>query len=317
MLVCHEKTSQWSRVGVFARCIFLRGEDGGRIHPLYTRIAENRGVNFIEHRLNFICIVALILLSGLMVCTASAESIANSGTKIVPGNVDTSASATNIKSDAPFESQSIRRPSDTGRAVPNGATAPRTSSNQSGVWDFSKAVLSLICVIAVVLGMAWLWKMFLNGTRGQKSPGAIQVLSKTNISPRQSVMLMQVGRRLLVVGTGGTDMNTLCQIENPDEVSEMLAKVRLEKSAGNIGFRRLFTKAESQFKNDQTSDTGVSNPVDMSMNEDRPAQRRPVFKIGRAGESDAFDSIGRDDNNDIESLTERVRKMAEKFQKPK
>ncbi len=56
-------------------------------------------------------------------------------------------------------------------------------------------------------------------------------------------MLVQVGRRLVMVGNSGTEMSALCQIKDPDEVAEVLTQVREEKNTGAKSFGSLFGRA--------------------------------------------------------------------------
>src|SRR4029077_6101766 len=61
---------------------------------------------------------------------------------------------------------------------------------------------------------------------------AVQVLSRSPLTPRQQVVLLKVGRRVLVVADNGSQMNSLCQITDPDEVAGLVGQLRSEKGSG-------------------------------------------------------------------------------------
>ena len=58
---------------------------------------------------------------------------------------------------------------------------------------------------------------------------AVQLLSRTVLSPKQHVMLLRVGRRLVVIGDSGGQMSALSEITDPDEVAALVGQIRDEK----------------------------------------------------------------------------------------
>ncbi len=103
-------------------------------------------------------------------------------------------------------------------------TAP--ASTTPGTFDTSRVVLSLAAVLALILVLRWAARK-LPAVSG-RSARAIQVLSRSYISNKQQIMIVQVGRRLLVVGDGGQQLNTLCEITDPDEMAALLGQIRGE-----------------------------------------------------------------------------------------
>jgi hypothetical protein len=57
----------------------------------------------------------------------------------------------------------------------------------------------------------------------------VQVLSRTVLSPKQQLMLVRVGRRLIVVADSGGQMAPLSEITDPDEVAALVGQVKDEK----------------------------------------------------------------------------------------
>ncbi len=90
-------------------------------------------------------------------------------------------------------------------------------------------ILNTITALGVVVGLILLLRAMFNklsGGRatsfGQSGGKAVQVLGRTAIAPRQHVTILRVGHRVLVVGDGGGQMNTLADIADPDEIAAIL-----------------------------------------------------------------------------------------------
>src|SRR6185295_17419760 len=89
----------------------------------------------------------------------------------------------------------------------------------------SRVAWSLALVIGIIIGLRLLAKWYLPGSAGRGGSGAVQVLLRQPIAPRQQIVIMKVGSRLLVVGDSGQQMNTLCEITDPDEIAAMLSQI--------------------------------------------------------------------------------------------
>jgi hypothetical protein len=57
----------------------------------------------------------------------------------------------------------------------------------------------------------------------------VQVLTRSHLSPRQQLLLVRVGRRLLVVSDCNGQLNSLSEITDPDEVAALVGQMRDEK----------------------------------------------------------------------------------------
>jgi len=101
--------------------------------------------------------------------------------------------------------------------------------DQDGKPAGSGQIWQTLGALAVVVGLIFAAKWLLSrygGGRVRRGGGVIEVLTKTAVSARHSVMLIRVGSRLLVVGAGGDGMNTLTEINDPEQVSELLGAVK-------------------------------------------------------------------------------------------
>lgn len=54
--------------------------------------------------------------------------------------------------------------------------------------------------------------------------GLIRILSRTAVGPRQSLMMVRVGQKLLLVGVSADRIERVCEIEDADEVAALTAQ---------------------------------------------------------------------------------------------
>lgn len=142
-----------------------------------------------------------------------------------------------------------------------GATTATPSSSSPSVPSkpFDLHLPQILGALAVVLALAfalrWLLRNTMGGGAGHRSSGAIQVLSRSAIAPRQQLMLIRIGRRLVLVANTGTQMNALCEITDPEEVASLLGQIQQEKHNSITGtFASLFGRAKSEFPSADASD---------------------------------------------------------------
>ena len=147
-----------------------------------------------------------------------------------------------------------------------------------------RVALSLAAVLALIVGLYLASRRFLPraafGQHGGGAGGAVQVLARTSISPKQRIILLQVGRRILVVADGGPNLATLAEITDADEAAALIAQLQSEKPGGSFS-------------------AALSNAMDRF----RSAQRQPACNSPQQPSLDAV-------REEIEGLAKRVRGMA-------
>lgn len=89
----------------------------------------------------------------------------------------------------------------------------------------SALLLTLALLIGTVWGLKILWeKRGWEGTDQGDRP--IKILSTAYLAPRKSVYLVEVGRRILVVGSGNGEVAALDVITDPEEVEQIRQAAR-------------------------------------------------------------------------------------------
>jgi len=127
--------------------------------------------------------------------------------------------------------------SDESRPIGGG---PSGSDNPGG-W------LRTLGALAVVAGLIFAARWFLrrwgaSGPAGQAGP--MEVLARASVAPRQQLLLVRLGKRLVLIGAGGGTMSTLAEVSDQAEVDELMRSVKAAKGASFAG---LLTRQKKGF----------------------------------------------------------------------
>jgi flagellar biogenesis protein FliO len=189
----------------------------------------------------------------------------------------------------------IRRPSD---SAPT--TRPAGATRATSAFDTRRVVLSLLIVLTLIFALRYLSQRLFGRTVAGRASRAVQVLSRNVISPKQQLLVVRVGRRLVVVGDCGQQMNTLCEITDPDEMAALVGQIEGERrDTKGSPFGAIFGRAGSEFEKD-------SEPP------------RPV-NVADVGDDDEGDSTGpsnvADTRDELSGLMDKVRGMSRQFRR--
>lgn len=132
------------------------------------------------------------------------------------------------------------------------AAGPAGESTQdfgpSGDW-----VLNLITALGVVLILVFLLrssivKWFSKAGATGTSP-VVEVLTRVSVAPKNHVLLLRVGNRILIVGDSSAGLRTLGQVDNAEEVADILTLVASNSPSGaSGGFRRLLQGFNGEYR---------------------------------------------------------------------
>jgi flagellar biogenesis protein FliO len=99
----------------------------------------------------------------------------------------------------------------------------------------ARVVLSLATVVGLILLVYYMARRMGGGHAlggiGGASAQPIRVISRVAISSKQRLLLIQVGRRVIVVADNGQRIEPLCEIDGPDEVEELLGQCETRRAA--------------------------------------------------------------------------------------
>jgi flagellar biogenesis protein FliO len=204
-----------------------------------------------------------------------------------------SATAEDARSDGP--SRSITR--DRSGLSTSQPTA-RTGTNPAApVFDIKRVGYALAIVLGLIFAMRWGGKWLFPQSAGQRASRAVQVLARNVISPKQQLLVIRVGQRLIVVGDSGQQMNALCEITDPDETAALLGQIegeRREPIAIGRTFGSLFGRADAQYRSAEPSRSAKPE------NDEPDAELEPSEAQRR---------------DELNGLMDRVRLMSQQFRR--
>lgn len=164
---------------------------------------------------------------------------------------DSSAEATSEPVAAPTEAAAPTTTETDIEQTPLGASAGRALGDGGGLEKPAGGwVLSTFAALGVVIGLILVARWAYAKMGGQvvaRSSPAVQVLSRTTVAPKNHVLLLRVGQRVLVVGDSGEGLRTLANLDDPEEVASVLQSVTSQQEAS---VSKSFNQLVSRFNGD-------------------------------------------------------------------
>jgi flagellar biogenesis protein FliO len=118
------------------------------------------------------------------------------------------------------------------------------SSNEPQTVSYTRLIAALAIVLGLIVLIKWLTARLI-GRSARTANGAVRILSRTAIAPRQQILLIRVGRRILVLADQGTTLSHLYSMTDADEISELMGSL-----GGNM-------EPELEFETELEHETGV------------------------------------------------------------
>ncbi len=111
-----------------------------------------------------------------------------------------------------------------------------------------RTVLSLVVVLGCILGCSWLLRRYSPMGRRLAAGGGLEVIGRSSLNTRQSLCVVKVGSRLLVVGLSPNHMAALDVITDPDEIARVVGQGETGRSQSiSNTFGRLFHGESVQY----------------------------------------------------------------------
>ena len=173
----------------------------------------------------------------------------------------------------------VRRPAVSGDATP-GPQAPTAGNTSPGRFEL---MWPLLAVLALIGGAVILFRKFVPRSNRLGGGGAIHVLSNHFLASKQSLCLVRLGRRVVLVGVTPERISAVMEISDPVEMAEIVAAVE-QKKVGS------FTSALARF--------GARDPDKESSREQvEDDSWVPAERLARAG-------------SDVRNLVDRIRALS-------
>jgi flagellar biogenesis protein FliO len=185
--------------------------------------------------------------------------------------------------------QNVLLPAPRGGATTQ-TTVAGTKSAQSDPLDTRRVAFALGVVLVAIYAGHRVWRRLGMPGSTNKTGQTLQVMSRLAVSPKQQVLLIRVGRRFVLVGNSGTQMNPLCEISDPDEAAALLGQtVTDSRESSTATFHDVLDGAQGRFDADIKS-----------------AQKSP--------EEDPEVSALNSARDELNSMVDKVRSLSKQFQ---
>lgn len=137
-------------------------------------------------------------------------------------------------------------------------TTEGDTSPQSGSW-----VLQTVTALAIVIGLIFMLRallMRLTGTQaGVGANRLVEVLARATIGHKTQVVFLKINQRVVVVGQTPAGMDTLTEIDDPEEVAWLLGEVEAAKPRSiSQSFRSVMQRFDKDFSSTEETGTDAS-----------------------------------------------------------
>jgi flagellar biogenesis protein FliO len=158
--------------------------------------------------------------------------------------------------------------------------------------DSGRVVTALAAVVGLILLLRWAAKKTFPAVAAVSRQQVVKVLARCPLAPRQQVILLQVGRRIVVAAESASQLSSLCQITDPDEVAALLGELQREKPASVASsFTSWFVRHKQAFGTDGED----AEPAELTHQDMDPVPNSEADGIG------------------LGSLTDKVRQITREF----
>ncbi len=118
--------------------------------------------------------------------------------------------------------------SEPGRRIGAVPQKQRLASPRSSGSSLKPGLLQTLAALGLVIGLIlllrWAWGKIHGATRIGQSP-VVEVLSRTAVAPKNHVILLRVGDRILICGDAPGGLRTLAEVDDPEQVAGLLAAI--------------------------------------------------------------------------------------------
>jgi flagellar biosynthetic protein FliO len=197
-----------------------------------------------------------ILAIGFLLCTAAAT--AQQVQLVHPPTTAPAAAVEDETRNAPLPARRGGVP------ATQAASAGRAATASSNPLDMKRMGIALAIVLAAMYVAHVVWKRLGMPGATNRNNGSLQVVSRLNLSPKQQLILVRVGRRVVLIGNSGAQLSTLCEIGDPEEAAGLLGQAVTERddSLTAASFNAVLGGEEKRFEEESQIAEGPASDAD-------------------------------------------------------
>jgi len=123
---------------------------------------------------------------------------------------------------------------------------------------------ALFVVLGLIGGLYVLARKWLPAARVGGDDSLMRVVGRTALSPRQSLALVRVGRRFVVVGMSPDRVDAVCEITDSDEVNDLFMQANANKPSGSPGFANWLNREAADYVREDKETGEGCEPIEKS-----------------------------------------------------
>lgn len=130
------------------------------------------------------------------------------------------------------------------RTTPKSKKQSKSNSLERFAGLTGKPLTTVLGGLSIALGafflLAWAFKKGMPKGSGRLPTDVIEVLGKSTLSPKQTVHLVRLGNKLLLISFAPAGAETLAEITDPEEVTRLTALCNTNGQGSTEAFRQAF-----------------------------------------------------------------------------
>ena len=138
------------------------------------------------------------------------------------------------------------------RKTGNGRSSLIAQGDEGESNSWWRTIGALAAVVGLIVFLSWGYRAMAGGQLGllnrTRCPGLIEVVSRTALTPRQSMYLVRVGNRMILVGQTAEQLRTLDVIDDSETVARLAGQsISQQQQSSTAEFRSCLDKEESDY----------------------------------------------------------------------
>lgn len=121
----------------------------------------------------------------------------------------------------------------------------KKADTSSGFVNAVRMVWPLAAVLGVIIGLTYVSRRWLTKVNKIAPDGAIKMLARHYISGKQSLCLVRVGTRVVLLGVTPERINAIAEISDPQEAADVLATAHRGSKSAFAEALASFSKVDS------------------------------------------------------------------------
>ena len=207
-----------------------------------------------------------ILLTGLLSAPAAAQQTATSAEIEGVGSAVEPLAAAQVDDPWSVLDDKLSRKK-TGRILsrPGADKAPAVLAARSGTPDrsWTRTIGALAGVVGLIVFLAWGYRAMASGNLSllgkARRPGLIEVVSKTSLSARQSLCLVRIGPRLVLIGQSPETLRALDVIDDADLAAKLVGEAARKRTGSSQA--EFHDCLEREARDYRTNDDSISETI--------------------------------------------------------